>query len=129
MYEDPYDLYGRLVFDMFFAVRLVVDTGMNYFGWSRDRARSFMAEHTMESDVQIDSETIRYSMRQPAQALAYQMGRETWVRLRRKAEDALGEAFDVRRFHDSVLSLGSVPLLVLEQHVDWFVANERPFSQ
>jgi uncharacterized protein (DUF885 family) len=124
MYENPYDLYGRLVFDMFFAVRLVVDTGMNTLGWSRAQAMEYMAEHTMESDVQIDSETIRYSMRQPAQALAYRMGRETWVRLRKKAEEALGDRFDVRRFHDSVMSIGSVPLMVLEDHVDWFIVQE-----
>ena len=125
MYEDPYDLYGRLVFDMFFCVRLVVDTGMNYLGWSRQRAMDYMAEHTMESAVQIDSETIRYSMRQPAQALAYRMGRETWVRLRAKAESELGDKFDVRRFHDSVLGIGSVPLFVLEEHVDWLIEQER----
>lgn len=125
LYDDPYDLYGRLVFDMFFAVRLVVDTGMNHYGWSRPKAMLYMREHTLESDVQIDSETIRYSMRSPAQALAYGMGRDAWTRLRRRAEAALGEAFDVRRFHDAVLSTGSLPLVVLEEHVDWWVAQER----
>lgn len=125
LYEDPYDLYGRLVFDMFFAVRLVVDTGMNFYGWSRPKAMLYMREHTMESDLQIDSETIRYSMRSPAQALAYRMGRETWVRLRRAAEDELGSTFDVREFHDSVLSIGSVPLIVLEDHVRWWIAQAR----
>ena len=124
MYEDPYDLYGRLVFDNFFAVRLVVDTGMNYYGWSRPKAMLYMREHTMESDVQIDSETIRYSMRSPAQALAYRMGRETFLRLRRHAEAALGDHFDVRRFHDAVLSIGSVPLVVLESHVEWWIEQE-----
>jgi uncharacterized protein (DUF885 family) len=103
MYEDPYDLYGRLVFDNFFNVRLVVDTGMNYFGWSRPKAMLYMREHTLESDVQIDSETIRYSIRQPAQALAYRMGRQTFVRLREKATKQLGSRFDIRRFHDAVL--------------------------
>lgn len=125
MYDDPYDLYGRLVFDMFFAVRLVVDTGMNYYGWSRPKAMLYMREHTMESDVQIDSETIRYSMRSPAQALAYRMGRETWALLRRTAEAELGETFDVREFHDSVLSIGSVPLVVLEEHVSWWIDQVR----
>ena len=125
MYEDPYDLYGRLVFDMFFAVRLVVDTGMNYYGWSRPKAMLYMAEHTMESATQIDSETIRYSMRSPAQALAYYMGRDTWLRLRRHAESELGDAFDVRRFHDAALRIGSVPLTVLESHIDWWIEQEK----
>lgn len=124
LYDDPYDLYGRLVFDMFFAVRLVVDTGMNYFGWSRPRAMLYMREHTMESDTQIDSETIRYSMRSPAQALAYYMGRDTWLRLRGRAERELGDSFDVRRFHDTTLSIGSVPLVVLERHVDRWIAQQ-----
>jgi len=125
MYADPYDLYGRLVFDMFFAVRLVVDTGMNYYGWSRPKAMLYMREHTMESDVQIDSETIRYSMRSPAQALAYRMGRDTWLQLRRTAEAELGDRFDVRAFHDSALSIGAVPLTVLQEHVHWWIEQVR----
>ena len=124
MYQDPYDLYGRLVFDNFFNVRLVVDTGMNYYGWSRPKAMLYMREHTLESDVQIDSETIRYSIRQPAQALAYRMGRQTFVRLREKATTQLGSRFDIRRFHDAVLSVGSMPLFVLERHIDWWIRQE-----
>lgn len=124
MYQDPYDLYGRLVFDNFFNVRLVVDTGMNYYGWSRPKAMLYMREHTLESDVQIDSETIRYSIRQPAQALAYRMGRQTFVRLREKATAQLGSRFDIRRFHDAVLSVGSMPLFVLERHIDWWIRQE-----
>ena len=124
MYQDPYDLYGRLVFDNFFNVRLVVDTGMNYFGWSRPKAMLYMREHTLESDVQIDSETVRYSIRSPAQALAYRMGRQTFVRLREKATKQLGSKFDIRRFHDAVLSVGSMPLFVLERHVDWWIRQE-----
>jgi uncharacterized protein (DUF885 family) len=124
MYTDLYDLYGRLVFDNFFNVRLVVDTGMNYYGWSRPRAMLYMREHTLESDVQIDSETIRYSIRSPAQALAYRMGRQAFVRLREKVTKALGSKFDIRRFHDAVLSVGSMPLFVLEQHVDWWIRQE-----
>ena len=124
MYQDPYDLYGRLVFDNFFNVRLVVDTGMNYYGWSRPRAMLYMREHTLESDVQIDSETIRYSIRQPAQALAYRMGRQTFVRLREKATKQLGSRFDIRRFHHAVLSVGSMPLFVLERPIDWWIRQE-----
>ncbi len=125
MYEDPYDLYGRLLSDMFFAVRLAVDTGMNHYGWSRPRAMLFMRDHTLESDTQIDSETIRYSMRSPAQALAYRMGRDTWLRLRRHAQAELGDAFNVRRFHEAVLTTGALPMVVLEDHVAWWIEKER----
>jgi uncharacterized protein (DUF885 family) len=124
MYRDAYEVYGRLVFDAFFISRLVVDTGMNFYEWPRSKAMAYMKEHTLEADVQINSETLRYSTRTPAQALAYRMGRETFVRLRAKAERALGSRFDLRRFHDAVLMSGSLPLTVLEQHVDWWVAGE-----
>lgn len=125
MYSDPYDLYGRLVFDNFFNVRLVIDTGMNFYGWSRPKAMLFMREHTLESDVQIDSETIRYSVRSPAQALAYRMGRQAFVALRAKAEAALGDRFDIRQFHHAVLSVGSMPMTTLERHIDWWIAQQR----
>lgn len=125
MYRDPYEVYGRLVFDAFFIARLVVDTGMNLYGWPRSKAMDYMKEHTLESDVQINSETLRYSTRTPAQALAYRMGRETIVRLRAKAMSGLGDRFDLRRFHEAILMSGSLPLAILEQHVDWWIANER----
>jgi uncharacterized protein (DUF885 family) len=125
MYRDAYEVYGRLVFDAFFAVRLVVDTGMNYYGWSRQRAIDYMKEHTIESDVQIDSETWRYSVRSPAQALAYRMGRETMASLRQRAERELGAKFDVRRFHQAMLLSGSLPLFLLERHIDWWIQSER----
>jgi uncharacterized protein (DUF885 family) len=125
MYRDAYEIYGRLVFDMFFAVRLVVDTGMNLHGWSLQRARDYMREHTLEADVQINSETLRYSTRSPGQALAYRMGRETMVDLRQRAEKALGAKFDLRRFHDAVLMSGSLPLTLLQRHIDWFIAQEQ----
>jgi uncharacterized protein (DUF885 family) len=124
MYEDLYDLYGRLVFDMFFAVRLVVDTGMNYLGWSRERAMAFMSEYLMESDVQIASETLRYVDR-PAQALAYWLGRQAFVEARETAERGLGEAFDVRRYHHFMVSSGPLPLPLLREHVQEFIRQER----
>jgi uncharacterized protein (DUF885 family) len=123
MYRDAYEIYGRLVFDAFFAVRLVVDTGMNYYGWSRQRAIDYMKEHTIESDGQIDSETWRYSTRSPAQALAYRMGRETMAALRQRAERALGAKFDIRRFHEAMLMSGSLPLFLLERHIDWWIGQ------
>ncbi|MCC7134755.1 MAG: DUF885 family protein [Gemmatimonadales bacterium] len=130
MYRDAYEVYGRLAFDAFFIARLVVDTGMNFYGWPRSRAVAYMREHTLESDAQIDSETLRYSTRQPAQALAYRMGRETFVRLRAKAEAELGSKFDVKRYHDALLMSGPMPLWLLERHIDQWIAAEtgRPIS-
>jgi uncharacterized protein (DUF885 family) len=125
MYADPYDLYGRLSMDMFLSVRLVVDTGMNALGWSRDRAKAYMREHLMESDTQIETESLRYSTDIPGQALAYKMGSRALWDLRRKAEAALGSRFDVRRFHACILGSGSLPLATLASKVDAFIAAER----
>ena len=125
MYVDLYDLYGRLAFDAFFAARLVVDTGMNYFGWSRERAIAFMREHTLESDVQLDSETWRYSVLAPAQALAYRSGRDVILALRTGTERELGPRFDIRRFHDAVIGSGGLPLIVLRWHIGWWAEQAR----
>lgn len=123
MYRDGYEIYGRLAFDAFFIARLVVDTGMNRYAWPRARAVAYMKQHTLESDVQIDSETLRYSTRSPAQALAYRMGREVMVALRSRAEAALGGRFDLRHFHEAILGSGSLPLFLLERHIDWWIAR------
>jgi uncharacterized protein (DUF885 family) len=125
LYEDPYDLYGRLAMDMFISVRLVVDTGMNALGWSRARAMDFMREHAMETETQIASETLRYCCDIPGQALAYKMGSLRIRALRDEAQAALGPRFDVRRFHDAVLGSGSLPMEALERRVRWFVADEK----
>ena len=123
MYDDPYDRAGRIAMDLFLTSRLVVDTGMNYYGWPRARAIAYMKQNTLQSDAEIDTETLRYSCDMPSQALAYKMGMRKLVELREKARKALGPAFDIREFHDSVLGVGSVPLDVLEKHVDWFVTK------
>jgi uncharacterized protein (DUF885 family) len=107
--------------DMFLSVRLVVDTGMNALGWSRQRAMDYMREHTLESEEQIHTETLRYSVDMPGQALAYKMGSRGFRQLRAKAERALGSAFDVRRFHDAILMSGSMPMKTLETHVDHWI--------
>jgi uncharacterized protein (DUF885 family) len=125
MYADPYDLYGRLSMDMFLSVRLVVDTGMNTLGWPRAKAVAYMREHLMESDTQIETESLRYSTDIPGQALAYKMGSRVLWDMRRKAEAALGPRFDVRRFHDCILGSGSLPLATLARKVDQFVEAER----
>ena len=125
MYADPYDWCGRLAMDLFLTSRLVVDTGMNYFGWPRAKAIAYMKENTLQSDAEIDTETLRYSSDLPAQALAYKMGMRKLVALREKAKKALGAKFDIGKYHDAVLGTGAVPLDVLERHVDWFIAQER----
>ena len=124
MYADPYDLCGRLLFDAFLTSRLVVDTGMNGLGWPRSRAIAYMRENTIQSDTEIDTETLRYSCDLPAQALAYKMGMNKLVSLREKAKAALGASFDMRRYHDMLLSSGAVPLDLAERKVDWFIAEE-----
>lgn len=121
MYKDAYDLYGRLSMEMFVSVRLVVDTGMNALGWSRQRAVDYMKENAMESEAQILSETLRYSCDMPGQALAYKMGAMRILELREKARAALGPKFDIRKFHDWILASGSLPMTTLERHVQAFI--------
>jgi uncharacterized protein (DUF885 family) len=125
LYSDPYDEYGRLGMEMFLSSRLVVDTGMNLLGWPRQKAIDYMLEHDLESPTQITSETLRYSSAMPAQALAYKMGANKIRELRRRAEEALGPRFDIRRFHDAVLANGSMPLTVLEKHIEWWIGEEK----
>ena len=123
--DDPYDLYGLHIFDMYGSVRLVVDTGVNFFGWSRERVMDTMREHLTDSETQIRSESLRYSVGSPGQALCYKIGMLRWVELRQRAEDALGDDFDIRRFHDTTLRYGAMPMSVLADHVDWFIEQER----
>lgn len=124
-YPDPYDLAGSITSDLFLSSRLVVDTGMNALGWTREHAMDYMKQNTIESDIQIGTETLRYSVDIPAQALAYKMGSSKIWELRRKAERELGQRFDVRRFHEAVVGSGAMPLSVLEKHVDWWIGEEK----
>jgi uncharacterized protein (DUF885 family) len=121
---DPYDRYGHLIMEIFLAVRLVVDTGIGYLGWSLDDARAYMREHVFQSDTQIATESLRYATR-PGQALAYRLGFEKFWELRRLAERELGESFDIREFHAALLGSGNLPLSVLEEHVQWWIAQQR----
>ena len=123
LYEDPYDLYGHLTMLAFLASRLVVDPGMNYLGMSLQEARAFMKAHTFESDVQIDSETLRYSTDIPAQAIGYWLGYEKFWEMRHRAEQKLGSSFDIRTFHAAAIGEGAMPLDVLEQHLDRYIAQ------
>lgn len=113
MYEDPYDRYGKLFLEMFLTTRLVVDTGMNEFGWTRDSAMAFMRPRVAESEAQLETETLRYSTDIPAQALGYKVGALEILRLREEARRSMGPRFDIRAFHDVVLGSGTLPLAVL----------------
>ena len=117
LYDDVYDRYGRLMMDMMLSVRLVVDTGMNALGWSRDRAADFMRENTLLSETEISTETLRYAVDMPAQALAYKIGSLKMLELRSKAQQQLGAGFDIRQFHEWIIGSGSMPLPILEEHV------------
>ena len=128
-YTDDYDRYALLAQNVHQSLRLVVDTGFHSLGWTLEQAKKYMLEHELESDVQIESEASRYSMGEPAQALAYKLGSNEMLRLRAKAQKELGKKFDIRQFHDWILGSGALPLGILEQHVDWCIqqAKKRVF--
>jgi uncharacterized protein (DUF885 family) len=123
MYADPYDEFGRLSYEMWRACRLVVDTGMHVKGWSRQQAIDYMLENTALSEHNVKTEVDRY-ISWPAQALSYKIGELSIKKLRFKAQDKLGERFDLRAFHDAVLAYGSIPLSVLETNIEDFIASQ-----
>ncbi|WP_369025248.1 DUF885 family protein [Qipengyuania sp. RANM35] len=122
IYRTPYERFGQLSYEMWRAVRLVIDTGIHQYGWSREKAMDYLASRTALSTHEVGTEVDRY-ISWPGQALAYKLGEMTIRRVRAKAEKELGPAFDIRKFHDVVLSLGSVPLPVLEERIDAFIAD------
>ena len=122
IYRTPYEKFGRLSYEMWRAARLVIDTGIHHYGWSRERAVDYLAGHTALSEREVGTEIDRY-ISWPGQALAYKLGEMTMRRVRAKAEAELGPRFDIRKFHDVVLSLGSVPLPALEARIDAFIAD------
>lgn len=124
VYHTPYERFGRLIYEMWRACRLVVDTGMHSFGWSRERALEFMTAHTALSEHEIRTEIDRY-IAWPGQALAYKTGELEIKALRRRAETTLGSKFDVREFHDAVLGQGGVTLPVLGKQVDAYIARAK----
>lgn len=123
-YQDPYSDFGRLTYEMWRAARLVVDTGMHTMGWSRQQAIDFLASNTALSMHNVTTEIDRY-ISWPAQALSYKLGELTIKRLRKQAEQELGNQFDLREFHEVVLSNGSVPLSVLEQQVGRYIQLKK----
>jgi uncharacterized protein (DUF885 family) len=124
-YTDPYSKFGQLTYEMWRACRLVVDTGMHAFGWSRQQAIDFMKENTAKTENDIIVEIDRYIV-WPGQALAYKMGELKIKELRAKASKELGASFDVRKFHNAVLDDGPLPLDLLERRInDWIAAQKR----
>lgn len=126
MYADPYSRFGQLTYEMWRAVRLVVDTGIHHQRWSRERAIDFFAANTAKSLNDIENEIDRY-ITWPGQALAYKIGELKIQELRRKSETELGDAFDIREFHEVILKNGAVTLDILEQQVDAWIQTRKSF--
>lgn len=121
-YNDPYSEFGRLTFEAWRACRLVVDPGIHYMGWTREQAIAFMRENTGLSDLNIESEIDRY-IAWPGQATAYKVGQLQILELRAKAEQELGPRFDIRAFHDELLSDGALPLELLRMKMNRWIAS------
>ena len=124
MYADPYDRYGHLSGELLRSARLVVDTGLHALGWTREQAVAYMKEHTAESDAFIASEVDRYIV-QPGQATTYKIGQLKILELRARASEALGPRFDARGFNNAIIDGGPLPLSVVEQNVDRWIAAEK----
>ena len=124
LYEDPYSKFGQLTYEMWRAIRLVVDTGMHALGWSRDQAIQFFRENASKTDHDIVVEIDRYIV-WPGQALAYKIGQLKIKELREKARAELGDKFDIRAYHDAVLASGAVPMDVLETRIQEWVAERK----
>ncbi len=123
-YQDPYSDYGRLENDIWRAIRLVIDTGVHSEGWTRDQMVQYFRDHSNIDDTAIQSEVDRY-IAWPSQALAYKMGQRKILELRERARKALGDKFDLRAFHDQVVGAGALPLDVLEQRIDAWIAAQK----
>jgi uncharacterized protein (DUF885 family) len=123
IYRTPYERFGQLSYEMWRAARLVIDTGIHRYGWSRSQAIDYLASHTALSSHEVETEVDRY-ISWPGQALSYKLGELTIRRLRSEAEARLGPRFDERGFHDTILALGSVPLSVLEDRIHAWIRAE-----
>jgi uncharacterized protein (DUF885 family) len=123
IYRTPYERFGQLSYEMWRAARLVIDTGVHRYGWSRQRAIDYLASHTALSEHEVETEVDRY-ISWPGQALAYKLGELTIRRLRSEAEAALGPKFDQRGFHDTLLAMGAVPLTTLEEQMRAWIKAE-----
>src|SRR5262245_577885 len=128
LYDDPYSKFGRLMYEIWRASRLVVDTGMHELRWDRQKAIDFMVENTVKQELEVAAEIDRYIV-WPGQALAYKIGQLKITELRVKANQALGDKFDIRDFHDELLKDGALPLDRLEVKMNTWIARQRPSTK
>jgi len=124
LYETPYRKFGRLSFEAWRASRLVIDTGIHWYGWTRDESIAFLLAHTALSETDAIAEVERY-IAIPTQALSYKIGQLKLLELRARAEEELGEAFDIRAFHSAILNDGAMPLSILEEKIDRWIASVK----
>ncbi len=124
LYKDPYSRFGQLTYDQWRAVRLVVDTGLHHMGWTRQQAIDYFMANAAKTEADIVNEIDRY-ISDPGQALAYKIGQLKFLELRARAELALGDRYDIRDFHDTVLATGAVPLDILERTVEEWIAAQK----
>ena len=125
LYQDPYSKFGQLTYDMWRAVRLVVDTGMHAKGWTRDQAINFFKDNAAKTEADIINEIDRY-IAWPGQALAYKIGQLRIQAIRRQAEERLGSRFNLRAFHDRLLGTGAVPLDMMEAQMQDWIEEQSP---
>ena len=124
LYKDPYSKFGQLTYDMWRAVRLVVDTGMHYYEWDRQKAINFFLDNAGKSELDIINEIDRYIV-MPGQALAYKIGQMKFLSLKQKARVELGEEFNIRDFHDTILSQGALPMNELDSIIEGYIQENK----
>jgi prolyl oligopeptidase len=124
LYKDPYSRFGQLTYDQWRAIRLVVDTGIHDMQWTRQQAIDYFMANAAKTEADIVNEIDRY-ISDPGQALAYKIGQLKFLELRERAKAALGDRFDIRAFHDTLLATGALPLDIVERNIDDWIAAQK----